>query len=62
MMCGYICTFRKERVEVYTEDGQYAAQTLAAVKLGVTSRNQHKISVWLAEKDGKPHVHSTGAV
>ena len=58
-MNGYICMYKKEKVEIYTDKGQYEAQQLAAIKLGVAKSRQRDISVYLCEKDGVPVVQST---
>lgn len=58
-MNGYICFYRKTRVEVYAKSA-YDAQCEAARQLKVKPKDQHGISVTLAEVDGKNVVHSVG--
>lgn len=60
-MNGYVCFYKGKRIEVYAET-TYRAQQLAAAKLSVSSKNQHLISVALAEKDGEQVTHKPEAV
>lgn len=56
-MNGYVCFYNQKRIEVRAETS-YAAQQEAARVLRVPAKKQYQISVWLAEKDGQPVVHS----
>lgn len=56
---GYIGLYKGRRVEVYA-DTIYAAQKAAAIKLG--AKKHYDVSIHLAEKDGKPVVHSTASL
>ncbi len=55
-MNGYVCFYNSKRFEVYA-DSSYLAQCVAAEKLRIKRRLQHKITVILAEKDGESVTH-----
>ena len=56
-MNGYICLYASKRFEVYANN-LLEAKFKAIVHFNVHKRNQHMISVMLAEKDGKSVVHT----
>ena len=58
-MNGYICFYRSKRIEVYAETTA-KAQEIAAKHF--RARKAYEVNVVLAEKDGKPHVHSTASI
>ena len=55
-MNGYIAMYRGKKVEVYAESSYSAQQKAAAI---FKARKAWEVSVYLAEKDGAPVVHST---
>jgi len=55
-MNGYVCFYNQKRFEVYA-DSTYLAQCVAAEKLRIKRRLQHKITVILAEKNDQPVIH-----
>ena len=57
-MFGYLAFYRGKRFEVYTDQGKYAAQTLAAAHF--KARKQHEVDVYLCERpDGTTVLQST---
>lgn len=56
-MNGYICFYKNIRIEVYAKT-LYEAQCEAAKRLKVKDKDRYKISVYLAEKNGKTVTHS----
>lgn len=58
-MNGYICFYRGRRTEVYAES-QLAARDKAVAYF--RAKKPHEVTAMLAEKDGKPVVHSTSSV
>jgi hypothetical protein len=58
-MHGYIAMYRGKKVEVYAESSYSAQQKAAAI---FKARKAWEVSVYLAEKDGAPVVHSTAGL
>lgn len=56
-MNGYVCFYNDKRIEVYANT-TYEAQMLAAKQLKVKDKNQYKITVVLAEKNGEEVIHT----
>jgi hypothetical protein len=59
-MNGYVVFYNSKRVEIYAET-LYAAKVKAIEEFRKTGKipksREHMVSVWLAEKDGKPVIH-----
>ncbi len=55
-MNGYIAFYRGKQIEVHAETS-YDAQKKAAAQF--KAKKSYEVTVVLAEKDGKPVVHST---
>jgi len=56
-MNGYICLYNGKRIEVYAET-TYKARQKAADIFKVRPKQEYKISVYLAEKDGEQVTHN----
>lgn len=54
---GYVCLYGSKRVEIHASSA-YEATLLALAQLKVPPKQQHMLSVILAEKNGKPIVHT----
>lgn len=56
--CGYIAFYDGKKVEVYA-DSSIQARDLAKTHFKPAKSKAHMVHVVLAEKDGKPVIHST---
>ena len=56
-MCGYVCLFKGERIEIYA-DNLYKAKLKTIETLKIKKKEEHMLIVILAEKDGKQVVHT----
>lgn len=56
-MHGYVAMYNRKKIEVRAAD-LYSAKQKAVAELGVRKKQEHMVSVMLAEKDGKPVVHT----
>lgn len=54
-MNGYIALYRGKKLQVYAATS-YEAQQKAALQF--KTKKSHEVSVYLAEKDGAPVVHT----
>lgn len=57
---GYVVHGPNERhLECYADGGTYSVQCYAADQWGISPKQQHRISVMLAEnQDGTPYLHT----
>ena len=56
-MNGYICFYGNKRIEVYAETS-WQAFVKAVDTFKVSKKNEYKVSVHLAEKNGEQVVHT----
>lgn len=56
-MNSYVCFYKEKQCEVYA-DTMFQARTKAAEKMKVKPKDEYKISVNLAELNGKPYIHT----
>ena len=56
-MNGYICFFSGKKIEIYANDLFDAKQT-AVKSFKVSKKNEHKVSVHLAEKAGEQIIQT----
>lgn len=56
-MNGYICFYKEKQCEVYA-DTMFQARTKAAELLKVKPKDEYKISVNLAELNGKAYIQT----
>ena len=56
-MNGYICFYDRKRIEVYA-DTTWEAYVKAIATFKVSKKNEYKVSVHLAEKNGEQVVHT----
>lgn len=54
---GYVCLYGNKRVEIHASSA-YEATLLALAHFEVPIKQKHMLSVILAEKNGKPLVHT----
>lgn len=57
MQYGYIAMFKGKREEIYS-DTLYHAKVEAIKRFKPPKKQEHMVVVMLAEKDGKPVIHS----
>lgn len=60
-MNGYIAFYNQKRIELHAAD-QFEAKKKAIELFKAPKSKQHTVYVMLAEKDGKPVVHSTASL
>lgn len=56
-MNGYIAMYNGKKTDIHART-LYDAKLIAIKKFKVPKKNQHMVIVMLAEKDGKPVVHT----
>lgn len=56
-MNGYVCFYKSKRIEVYASTS-LEARRKAARELKLSAKQEHDISVVLAEKDGASVTHT----
>jgi hypothetical protein len=56
-MNGYVFFYNRQRVEIYA-DSSYEAQQKAIAYFHPPKSKQHMVHGMLAEKDGKPVIHT----
>lgn len=60
-MNKYIAFYNEKRIEVEAPTS-FAAQRKAATEFKLKEKQAYKVTVMLAEIDGKPYVHSTSSL
>ena len=60
-MNGYIAFYNQKRTEIYAET-LYEAKQKAVAYFKVRPKQQHTVSVMLAERNGEQVTHSTAAL
>ena len=55
-MNGYVCFYKGKKFEV-AADTTYSAQIICAQEHNIKDKDRHKITVVLAEKNGKQVTH-----
>ena len=57
MANGYICFYGSKKIEIYAQTS-YEAYVKAIATFKVSKKNEHKVSVHLAEKNNEQVVHT----